>query len=215
MHDYGNNREALMPHSVSAIIFDIGNVLIEWDMRLLYRKLFANDAAIDAFITDTGLWAWNIEQDRGRDWREAEDFLVADFPHYEREIRAFRARWHEMVPGALEESVAILKTLQKQGVPLYAITNFAADTFLETQERFAFLSDFKDIVVSGREGLVKPDRAIYDLLLQRNTLIAGQCLFIDDSASNIIGAQQVGLQTHHFSSAHALAHDLRERGFSL
>ncbi len=202
-----------MSHPISAIIFDIGNVLIQWDMRLLYRELFADEEAIERFIVETDLWNWNIEQDRGRDWVVAEDELVGKFPHYESEIKAFRARWHEMVPGEISGSVTIKESLQKQGVPLYAITNFAADTFVEAQQRFPFLYEFKDIVVSAKEGLIKPDAAIYQVLLERNGLRAEECLFIDDSAVNIEGARQVGLQTHHFTKSELLGEDLRTRGF--
>lgn len=202
-----------MSVTISAIIFDIGNVLIQWDMRLLYRKLFADEEAIDRFILETDLWNWNIEQDRGRDWTVAEEELVEQFPHYEGEIKAFRGRWHEMVPGSISGSVAIKESLQEQGVPLYAITNFAADTFLEAQQRFPFLYEFKDIVVSAQEGLIKPDAAIYRVLLERNGLQAEECLFIDDSAVNIEGARQVGLQTHHFTKPDLLGEDLRTRGF--
>lgn len=202
-----------MSHPISAIIFDIGNVLIQWDMRLLYRELFADEESIERFIVETDLWNWNIEQDRGRDWVVAEDELVGKFPHYESEIKAFRARWHEMVPGEISGSVTIKESLQKQGVPLYAITNFAADTFVEAQQRFPFLYEFKDIVVSAKEGLIKPDAAIYQVLLERNDLRAEECLFIDDSAVNIEGARQVGLQTHHFTKPELLGEDLRSRGF--
>ncbi|MCV6603298.1 MAG: HAD family phosphatase [Cohaesibacter sp.] len=204
-----------MSGSVSAIIFDIGNVLIEWDMRLLYRKIFNDEAAIDRFITETNLWAWNIEQDRGRSWAEAEHDLIPHYPHYEAEIKAFRARWHDMVSGPISGSVALKAKLHELGVPLYAITNFASDTFREAQERFSFLYEFRDIVVSGAEGLIKPDPAIYQLCLERNDLEANACLFIDDSLNNIKGAQKVGLQTHHFTSPDLLAEDLRRRGFDV
>ncbi len=204
-----------MSAPISAIIFDIGNVLIQWDMRLLYRKLFSDEEAINRFIDETDLWAWNLEQDRGRDWNTAEEELVARAPHYENEIRAFRSRWHEMVPGPVSGTVAIKESLKEQAVPLYAITNFASDTFIETQQRFPFLYEFEDIIVSGEERLIKPDKAIYNMLLQRNGLRAEECLFIDDSVANIEGARQVGLQTHHFIKPELLGQDLRTRGFPI
>ncbi|HAT86033.1 HAD family hydrolase [Cohaesibacter gelatinilyticus] len=204
-----------MSAPISAIIFDIGNVLIQWDMRLLYRKLFPDEEAINRFIDETDLWAWNLEQDRGRDWNTAEEELVARAPHYENEIRAFRSRWHEMVPGPVSGTVAIKESLKEQAVPLYAITNFASDTFIETQQRFPFLYEFEDIIVSGEERLIKPDKAIYNMLLQRNGLRAEECLFIDDSVANIEGARQVGLQTHHFIKPELLGQDLRTRGFPI
>lgn len=204
-----------MTSKPSAIVFDVGNVLIKWDMALLYEKLFDDQAAMERFLVETDLLGWNLEQDRGRDWREAEAELIPHFPHYETEIRAFRGRWHEMVPGAIEETIRLKARLKALGVPLYAITNFAADTFAEAQERFPTLKDFIDIVISADEKLVKPDPAIYRVLLDRNNLKAEDCLFIDDSLPNVEGARSVGMMAHHFQGPEGLAHDLRQMGFDI
>jgi len=197
------------------IVFDVGNVLIEWNMRHVYRRIFNDDASMEKFFEETNLMAWNLEQDRGRAWQEAEELLIVDFPHYEHEIRAFRAQWHDMVPGAIIETVELHQALAHAGVPLYAITNFASDTFEEVQQRFPFLRGFIDIVVSAEENLVKPDAAIYQRLLNRNNLKAADCLFIDDSEINIAGARAVGMVAHHFSSAKELKVDLRKYGFAV
>lgn len=204
-----------MTSNPSIVIFDIGNVLIKWDMRHVYRSMFDTEEHMERFISETALVDWNVEQDKGRNWREAEDLLIADFPHYEAEIRAFRARWHDMVPGAIEQSVAIKERLEATGAPLYAITNFAADTFAESQERFPVLANFEDVVVSAQVGLIKPDPAIYQLLLDRNGLAASDCIFIDDSLANIATARQLGMHVHHFTAPEDLRRDLQRLGFDV
>ncbi|WP_316858821.1 HAD family phosphatase [uncultured Cohaesibacter sp.] len=204
-----------MTQNPTIVVFDIGNVLIRWDMHYLYESFFADREQSQAFIDETGLQDWNLQQDLGRDWREAEDDLIAKFPHFEREIRAFRARWHDMVPGVIAGSVLIKERLQEMNVPIYAITNFAADTFAECQERFQTLKQFRDIVVSGTEQVIKPDAGIFNILLERNNLSAKDCLFVDDSLANIEGARKVGMHAHHFKSPYLLAEALRGYGFDL
>ena len=204
-----------MTKNPSIVVFDIGNVLIRWDMHYLYESFFPNREAAQAFIDEVGLIAWNLGQDMGRDWTEAEAELVAKFPKYENEIRAFREQWHDMVPGVIAGTVLIKERLSELKVPLYAITNFASDTFEECQERFPTLKDFDDIVVSGDEKVVKPDAAIYQRLLERNNLAAEDCLFIDDSEKNVIGARAVGMHAHHFKSPYLLSEALKGYGFAI
>jgi len=198
--------------AVDTVVFDIGNVLIRWDPRHLYRKLFAEPAAMERFLAEVCTDAWNLEQDRGRPWAEAIAERAALFPQHAALIRAYSERWHEMVPGEVEGSVAILEALREGGVPLYAITNFSTEKFEEAEARFPFLRDFRDVVVSGRERLLKPDPAIYRRLLDRNGLDAARCLFIDDSAANVRGAEAVGMRAHHFAGAAGLRAELRALG---
>lgn len=200
----------------SRVVFDIGNVLIDWNVRLLYRKVFATEAEMEDFLTRVLPPAWNLEQDRGRSWREAEDIQIALFPEHAANIRAFRARWHETIPGAITGTVDILEKLKAGGVPLYAITNFAADTFREAQARFPFLAtSFRDIVVSGVEQVIKPDARIYRILLERQHLEASDCVFIDDSAANVNRAAELGFHALRFTSPAGFAADLRSLGFAV
>jgi 2-haloacid dehalogenase len=194
---------------IDTVVFDIGNVLIAWDPRHLYRRLFAEESEMDRFLAEVCTAEWNLEQDRGRDWEEAIAERVALFPQHEALIRAYSDRWHEMVPGEVPGTVALLEALRARRVPLHAITNFSAAKFAEAQARFPFLRGFEDVVVSGTERLLKPDPAIYRLLLDRNGLRAGQCLFIDDSLKNAEGARAVGMRAHHFTGAEALEAELR------
>ncbi|SNY91815.1 2-haloacid dehalogenase [Cohaesibacter sp. ES.047] len=204
-----------MNKNPSIVVFDIGNVLLRWDMHYLYESYFQNRDAAQAFIDETGLEAWNLEQDRGRNWEEAEAALIPSFPQYETEIKAYRKHWQHMVPGVIAGTVLIKERLEALNTPLYAITNFAADTFAECQDRFPTLKAFIDIVISGDEKLIKPDPAIYRVLLERNNLDASDCLFIDDSAKNVEAARAVGMHAHHFTSPYLLAQDLRGYGFDV
>lgn len=194
------------------IVFDLGMVLIEWDPRHLYRKVFADEAKMEWFLANVCHGAWNLEQDRGRPWDEAIAEAIARHPEHETEIRLFRERWMEMVPGAIAGSVRLLEDLHTRGAALYAITNWNGETFRETRARFSFLNLFRDIVVSGDEKIIKPDPAIFALLCNRNGLKARDCLFVDDSVKNVKGAEACGWQGHHFTSPDALRTDLARRG---
>jgi 2-haloacid dehalogenase len=180
-------------------------VLIEWDPRHLYRHIFAGDEArVDWFLREVCPPAWNAEQDRGRQWAEAIAEASARHPALAAEIALYRARWHEMVPGAILPSVALLRELSARGMPLYAITNFAADTFAEVVARFDFFALFDGIIVSAHERVLKPSPAIFRLLVDRYGLALEDCLFIDDTAENVAGARAVGMHAHHFASAAGL-----------
>ena len=200
---------------VAQVVFDIGNVLIEWDPRHLYRRLLPDEAACDRFLAEVCTAAWNIEQDRGRPWAEAIAERIALFPDQAALIRAYSERWHEMVPGEVPGTAALLERLREAGVPLYAITNFSSEKFAEAQARFPVLTRFRDVVVSGAVGLLKPDPAIYRLLLARNGLDAADCLFIDDSEKNVRAAEALGMQAHHFRDAAGLQAALRAAGLAV
>jgi 2-haloacid dehalogenase len=194
------------------VIFDIGNVLVHWDPRALYRKIFASEDEVEWFIANVCNSDWNLEQDRGRSFAEAVREATARFPEHADAIAAYDLRWHETVPGPIDGTVGILEELRQRGTPLYAITNFNQDKFRETVERFAFLRTFRDIVVSGDERLLKPDPAIYRVLLERNGIDAAACVFIDDSEKNVRGAEAVGMKAIHFTTPQALRADLAGMG---
>jgi 2-haloacid dehalogenase len=194
------------------IIFDIGMVLIKWDPRHLYRKMFDDEAKMEWFLANVCTPAWNLEQDRGRHFGDAVKLLTLRHPEYAAEIDAYDKRWAEMIPGVIDGSVDILETLHKKGAPLYAITNWNQDKFNETKLNYPFLGLFRNIVVSGDEKLIKPDPAIFELCLKRNKLNAAQCLFIDDSEKNVKAAEAVGMKAHHFTSPEKLGLELKALG---
>lgn len=202
-----------MNSSITTVVFDIGNVLIEWNPEYLYMRLIPDALERRRFLETICTMDWNLEQDLGRPWTEAVAVLTHQHPDKAELISAYSDRWHEMVPGEIAGTPALLAALEAQETPLYAITNFSEEKFAQTQERFAFLkSSFRDIVVSGAERLIKPDPRIYQVLLERNGLDAGACLFVDDSEKNVEAARQVGMAAHHFRNADGLRAELERLG---
>jgi len=199
-----------------SVIFDIGRVLIHWDMRLVFRQHLPSEAAIDAFMEETGWHWWNIELDRGGCWDDAVAELAGRHPHYREPIEASHRRWHDSVPGPIEGSVEILEALHRAGTPLYAITNFSLEKWHEARVRFPFLrTRFRDVTVSSEEGVIKPDPEIYRRCLGRNGLAAGDCIFIDDSADNVAAARNLGIDGILFTGPEALRGELHSRGLKV
>jgi 2-haloacid dehalogenase len=193
-------------------VFDLGNVLLRWDPRFLYRKIFADEERMEWFLTHVCTMDWVIEQDHGRSYADGVALLQAKHPDLADEIAAFDLRWHETLPAAIDGTVDILHELHGQGVPLFAITNWNGPKYHETKPRFPFLGKFRDVVVSGDERLLKPDPAIFHLLLKRNGLNAQDCIFIDDNAANVRGAEAIGMRGHHFTSPDGLRKALSKAG---
>lgn len=196
---------------IDTIIFDLGGVLIDWNPRYLYRKIFVDPGAAEHFLSEICTPAWNHEQDAGRSWEEAIESKVAEFPEYEAEIRAYRDRWDEMLGGAIDETVELLHMLRGgRQYRLLALTNWASDTFQYTLTRFEFLSWFEGIVVSGDEGVAKPDPRIYQTLLDRYQVVPDRALFLDDSEKNVAAARRLGLHAVHFQSPMQLREELAD-----
>jgi 2-haloacid dehalogenase len=198
--------------AVTNVVFDIGRVLIQWDPKLLYSELFPDDAERDWFLGEVCSEDWNRELDRGRSFAEGIAELITRHPGQAKAIRAWDERWHDMVPGAIDGSVRLLGELRAAGVPTWAITNFSTEKYAEAILRFPFLTGFEDTVVSAHEKLLKPDPAIYRVLLERNRLDPASCLFIDDVPDNVVGARSVGMKAVVFTSPARLATDLVAHG---
>ena len=200
---------------VDTVIFDLGGVLIDWDPRYLYRTLFVEDEpGMERFLAEVTTAAWNLQLDAGKPFAEGVTELIAQHPHERERIEAYHARWIEMISGPIHGTVAILEELAARGVPLYAITNWSAETFALTRREpaYAFLDLFREIFVSGELRMVKPEPAIFRHALERIGREAPQCLFIDDVEKNVAGAAAVGLAVHRFTTPENLAADLRTRG---
>ena len=195
------------------VVFDLGGVLIEWDPRHLYRKLFAgDDAAMETFLAEVCTVEWNEGQDAGRRFDDAVADLMPRHADKRELIEAFGRRFGEMIPGAIEGSVAILDELKRRGTPLYAITNWSSETFPPQRARFPFLASFAGIVVSGDEGVIKPDRRIFEILLDRYRIDAGEAVFIDDNPANACAAASLGIHGIHFRSPELLRRELETLG---
>lgn len=196
-----------------AVIFDLGGVLIDWDPRHLYRKLFDGEgAAMEAFLSRICSPAWNAQMDRGKPFAEAVAELSAIYPEHEELIAAYHGRWEEMIGGSYEPAVAVLAEVRQAGYPLYALSNWSAETFPLMRRRYEFLSWFDSITLSGEVGSAKPETEIYRVALARIGRLPGDCLFIDDSLPNIATADDLGFQTIHYVSAEKLRRDLVARG---
>ncbi|TVQ28937.1 MAG: HAD family phosphatase [Geminicoccaceae bacterium] len=193
------------------VLFDLGGVLIDWDPRYLYRKLVADEAVIEWFLSEVCSVEWNAAQDAGRLWADAVAEATARHPEQAALIEAYAARWPEMIQGQIDESVAVLEALAARQVPLYALTNWSAETFHHARARFGWLRHFQDILVSGEVRLKKPDPAIFRLMLDRMGVEPATVLFIDDSAANVATSAALGFQTIHFTSPAMLTGDARIR----
>ena len=202
-----------MNSTYNTVIFDLGGVLIDWNPEYLYRKIFSDKAQMRHFLTEVCHGAWNKEQDRGRPFAEAVRERIERFPEHKANIRAYHERWDEMLGDAIEENVAVLEDLrQKPDIHLYAITNWSAETFPVAQQRFSFLNYFEDTVVSGELKLVKPDAEIYQTLLDRQPIVPGQAIFIDDVRENVAGAEALGIRGIHLTPETDLRKELTTLG---
>ena len=193
------------------IVFDLGAVLIDWNPRHLYRKLFDREAEMEAFLRDICTPEWNAEQDRGRSWADAVALLSAEHPEHRSLIHAYKDRWEEMMTGPIQGTVDILNRLKQESYELHALTNWSAETFPIARRRFEFLDQFETILVSGEERMMKPEAQIFELLLARIGHPAERCLFIDDSAKNIEAAAALGFDAIRFEGAEKLKEALSSR----
>ena len=192
----------------SIVVFDLGGVLIDWNPRHLFRKLIADEATMEHFLATVCTQAWNERQDAGRTFAEAAAVLRTQHPHHAALIDAYGARFDEMLKGPIEGSVTILETLHHRGVPLYALSNWSRETFPLAQRRFAFLRLFRGTVISGAEGVIKPDPRIFRILLERHGIEPDHAVYIDDNPRNATAATALGLHGIHFTDPDKLRREL-------
>ena len=202
-------------NDIRHIVFDIGRVLIHWDAEIPYRRLIPDETERRHFLTHVCSHDWNIEQDRGRTWREAEEELIGQYPQHEALIRAFRQNWSEMVPHHMADTLDIRDALLAKGYDVTALTNFAADTFEEARRLYPFLDQFRGITVSAHIGLMKPELAIYRHHQKTFGLDPAATLFFDDSPPNVEGARAAGWHAEQFVDAEKLRADLARYGVAL
>ena len=204
---------SVLPPQRRIVVFDFGGVLLNWNPRHLYRKLFAGDeAAMESFLANVCTPAWNERQDAGRSFADAVAELLPRHPDQSELIAAYGQRFDEMIAGPIEGTVEILAELTRAGVPRYGLTNFSAETFRPQRQRFEFLSWFDGIVVSGEEGVIKPDPRIFRILLERYGIAPEEAVFIDDSPTNAAAATALGIHGIHFRSPEALRSELVSLG---
>ena len=190
---------------IKAIIFDFGNVLLEWNPRYVYQRYFPNDAdGMERFLQEVNFMEWNALQDQGRSFKEGVAVLSREFPHYSHLIQAYHDHWVDSLGDSIAGTVEIMKELNQAGYPLYGLSNWSAETFPRAREKHEFFDLLDDFVISGEVGHVKPHPEIFQIMLDRISRPAHECLFIDDALANIQQAQKMGFAIVHFESPEQL-----------
>jgi 2-haloacid dehalogenase len=190
---------SLVERLPEAMVFDIGGVLLDWDPRHLYRKLISDPAEMEWFLANVCTPQWHEQHDRGLSTAESCAALAQEWPQYAGLIMAWSDRGEEMVAGPLPDGVKLLRQVTGSGLPCYALTNMEAETYPKRVARFDFLRCLTGTVVSGFEGIAKPDHEIYERLLCRFGLDAATTLFIDDSPVNVSAAADAGMEAMVYS----------------
>jgi 2-haloacid dehalogenase len=200
-----------MSSKIDTIIFDLGGVLVDWNPKYLYDKIFDTPEEVEWFLNNVCTSDWNIEQDAGRTIEEANALKIAEFPDYEKYIRMFYERWDEMFSGPIKESVDIQqKLIANKKYRVYALTNWSAEKWELGKQLFPFFNDFEGVVVSGQENTRKPFDDIYQLILKRYSIIPEKAVFIDDNFENTVGSSKNGIKSIHFTSPKQLNTDLEQ-----
>jgi 2-haloacid dehalogenase len=200
-----------MSGDIRAVVFDVGRVLFQWDLRCLFAKLIDDPEQLEWFVTTVVTEAWHHQHDAGRPLAEMLPERIAEFPAHARLIEAYAVRFNESIPGPVPGSLELVEALHQRGVPLYAITNFGAELWPPFREEQPVFDLFHDIVVSGVEKIAKPEPAIFEIAAARFGPAPAEMLFIDDKADNISVAGSLGWQTHHFDGADRLKVELKRR----
>jgi 2-haloacid dehalogenase len=203
VHSYSNTHFM----KIKNIVFDFGGVLVDWNPRYLYQDHFKDANEMEYFLKNICTEEWNIEQDRGRSLSDATIELQEKFPEHSDSIELFYGEWEKMLKGEISETVSILHKL-KTKYKLYGLTNWSSETIDIAYSRFSFFKEFDGIVVSGTEKLIKPDKKIYQLLMERYFIKAKESIFIDDNVNNVKAAQELGFHAIHFENAAQLEANL-------
>ncbi len=200
-----------MTSPIKAIIFDFGNVLLEWNPRYVYQRYFPNDPeGMEHFLEEVDFMNWNAQQDKGRTFAEGVALLSEQFPHYSGLIQAYHDNWRDSIGTSYTGTVKLLKELKQAGYRVYGLSNWSAETFPYARQKYDFFELLDDMVISGQVGHIKPDPEIFHILLEKIGRPAQECLFIDDALTNIHQAQKIGFQTIHFQSSEQLEVELRK-----
>jgi 2-haloacid dehalogenase len=206
---------ASQQREIDAVVFDLGGVLIDWDPRHVYRQLFDDPADMEEFLGSVCTPDWHRAHDLGADITQSCEQLALRYPEHRDMIMVWAERGEQMAAGQFDDAVQVLGDVKATGVPCYALSNMEPDTFRARRTRFPFMSWFDAHVISGLEGVAKPDRRIFEILLHRHGLRPQACVFVDDQARNIDAARELGLLGLHFSSAARLRQDLSGLGLAV
>lgn len=200
--------------ALTTVVFDLGNVLIGWDPRRVWSRELS-DAEIETFLSESGFAELNHAMDGGRRYAESRAELASRSPHH---VATLDAYWHafpDALTGPIPGTAELVSEIAGLGLRLLGLTNWSAETIHHAPASAPAISMLEDLLVSGREGLAKPDPAIFELLITRYGLVPEQTLFIDDVAANVEAARSVGLHAHQFTGVDALRVELRTRGIDV
>lgn len=197
---------------ITAVVFDLGGVLIDWNPRHLYRHLIPDQDELDHFLSRVCTQEWHLAHDRGVNTEQSCRELAQVHPEYADLIMAWAHRGEDMVAGVFEDTVAVLSELKQAGVRCLALSNMEPDTFSKRRRRFPFFGLLDGWVISGHEGVVKPDRAIFEILLSRFGLEPAATVFVDDNQANVAAAARLGVVAIEFTTAAQLRKNLRDLG---
>jgi HAD superfamily hydrolase (TIGR01509 family) len=194
------------------VVFDIGNVLLRWNPRNLFRSVFDDEERMERFLATALGMEWVSHTDIVADFSQAVEERAKAFPEFAQELMLFDSRWIETLGEPIEENVALMRRLKRAGRPVYALSNFAHEKFALARERHDFLGEFDECVISGHVGVVKPDGRIYEILFKRVGRSPGELLFIDDSLANVRASEAAGMAAIHYREGVDLEGELRARG---
>jgi 2-haloacid dehalogenase len=194
------------------VVFDIGNVLVRWDRRNLFRKVFSDEARMERFLADACSMDFVSHTDVVADFSGAVAERAEAFPEYAEELKLFDLRWTETLGGPIEENVVLMRRLKSAGRPVHALSNFAAAKFALARQQHPFLDEFDTCIVSGHVGVAKPDPRIYEILFERVGRPASELLFIDDSIANVRASEAAGMAAIHYRPGVDLESELIARG---
>jgi len=201
--------------NITSVVFDIGGVLIDWNPRHLFRKVFEGEEEMEWFLSNICTYEWNVQQDGGKLFSVATAELSAKYPEYSDKIAMYYGRWTEMLGGEIKETVKIFHELKSKGMPLYALSNWSHEAFPVAYARYDFMKQFDGLVVSGYEKLLKPDHAIYRVLMERYGINPAESVYIDDKKPNAEAAGELGFHAIHFLSPDRLREELRVLGLKV
>ena len=200
---------------IRTVVFDIGGVLIDWNPRHLFRKVFESGEEMEWFLANVCTYEWNVQQDGGKLFSVATAELQEKFPEYRDKIALYYGRWEEMLNGEISGTVEIFRRLKSAGMPLYALSNWSHEAFPVAYNRYDFMKLFDGLVVSGYEKLLKPDHAIYRVLMKRYNVNPAESVYIDDNKPNADAAAELGFNAIHFTSPEQLRIELKALGLNV
>ena len=203
---------ALMSTPITAVIFDFGGVLIEWDPRNLYRRYFDDAESMEQFLTEIDFMEWNLLQDKGRPFAEGVAELSARFPHRTQLIHAYHEHWEESIGQPIAPVIGILQRIKQAGWPVYGLSNWSMETFPIIRRKHNFFDLLDDYLLSGQVNLVKPDPAIFQQMLDKIGRKPAECVFIDDNPANVQASRALGILTIHYQSPEQLETELQQLG---